>query len=89
MKEKIQELSPTDQFILFLEDIHSRNLSQYEFNKKQLEVDSWQKALESVGIDLDRVKERIREIDFEKKHLREFYEQDNGLGRITRSRRIK
>ena len=67
MKEQEQKLSPTDQMLNFLEGA-SKNQLQWELMKKNLEDEVWQDNLIRSGVDLDMMNERIREIDFEKRH---------------------
>ena len=67
MKEQEQKLSPTDQMLNFLEGASKHNL-QWELMKKNLEDEVWQDNLIRSGVDLDMMNERIREIDFEKRH---------------------
>lgn len=69
MKER-EQLNPTDQMLNFLEDA-SKNQKQWELMKGFI-GGSLEETLIQSGIDIDRIKERIREIDFEKnenKHL--------------------
>ena len=68
MKEEEQQLSPTDQMILFLEDASQHQL-QWEMVKRNLKDEVWQDNLKRSGVDLDRMNERIREIDFERKEI--------------------
>jgi len=51
----------------FLEGASKHNL-QWELMKKNLEDEVWQDNLIRSGVDLDMMNERIREIDFEKRH---------------------
>lgn len=66
MKER-EQLSPTNQMLNFLESA-SQHQIQWELMKKNLEDEVWQDNLVRSGVDLDMINERIREIDFERKH---------------------
>ena len=70
MKEQQNQLSPTDRLILFLEEA-SQHKVQWEMMKRHIEQSKvWQDNLGQSGIDIDRVRERIREIDFENREIR-------------------
>ena len=88
MREQENKLSPTDQMLNFLEGA-SKNQLQWEMMKRSLKDEVWQDNLIRSGVDLDMMNERIREIDFERRKLKETYVENDGLGKITRSRRIR